>query len=406
MFWKRGTAPLMNGSVPADAVPTNPALWGQLRFCATQEPLQALAAQAAVYNGQPSTEGRALLREYLRFVYLACIARDPLAPSKTVDALWKAHIATGSHYFEDFGPGAASIALHAALVHPRPSHGPAYQLTLDIYRTEFGEEAPKTYWPTQPADSPRTQRTGRWQDWFRALSRTSLQRAGALASNPGGNRTTYSVRATVADSPPAPTLRDRLQAEAARGRLPFLAQTRLSLGEAEAVRLTTEYLRYLYLRLSSPSPIAPPDMIGQLWSEHARQAPDYLDRFCPEVLHATVLPDEANEEPDPAAAARRLHEEYHRVFGTWPPPDIWPGPKELAAIQNAEVRSTAAFGVIGLTVAAVVFAPRPLTVVLALAVSCLALLYMFVALTSSRGALLFRGKDRQMRFRSWDEWGV
>lgn len=89
-----------------------------------------------------------LIREYLRFAYLAWVMPEGATPSKAVDEAWHTHILFTRSYH------AFCLAWGGAYLHHHPGTGKgeesafrqAYHRTLDRYRSEFGEP-PDAWWP-------------------------------------------------------------------------------------------------------------------------------------------------------------------------------------------------------------------------------------------------------------------
>lgn len=95
-----------------------------------------------------------VVREYLRFVYLACISEKPVTPSVAVDQAWHLHLCYTRSYWTDLCGETLERPLH---------HGPTrggsaedaryryqYEHTLRLYEREFGERPPPDIWP--PSD--------------------------------------------------------------------------------------------------------------------------------------------------------------------------------------------------------------------------------------------------------------
>ena len=92
-----------------------------------------------------------VIREYLRFVYLACVSERPVTPSVAVDQVWHLHLCYTRSYWTELCQGTLNEPLH---------HGPTrggleegikyreqYEHTIELYRSEFGEAAPEDIWP-------------------------------------------------------------------------------------------------------------------------------------------------------------------------------------------------------------------------------------------------------------------
>lgn len=405
--WRRSRA----SRIPLELSPdvarpglSQPAYWQELVAFGKGDSSIVLANRAARQLGLPPTAAGLLLREYLRYVYLTSVAGEQLAPSKPVDALWHEHIATGNHYFEQFGPDVAGGVLHHNPGRPHPSGDPAYARTLLWYRQEFCEAPPPIFWPPQHPEAPTGSRPGHWLEWAGTFGRSRLARARKVTLNSlGFGEVTTSDPAPLApevkpDTPPTPSLPallTRLCADAAREgqeTVQSIARGRLSLGDDEAKRLSLEYARFLYLLQSSPGPVVPPDIIRQLWSEHVLHTREYTERFCPDVLKAVVFPNQVDAGPDPDKAAAHTRAEYQRVFGRLPPTDIWPRPEEYDAIRRAHRWTLAAFGLVALCVTILVLVPVTWVLVVVAAVCLLAVSFICTALSEAYGVLLLPGR--------------
>ena len=96
----------------------------------------------------PPRDHAGLIREYLRFAYLAWTTPEGATPSKSVDEAWHTHILFTRSYH------AFCEAAGGAYLHHQPGTGKgdearfrdAYYRTLDRYRREFGEP-PAAWWP-------------------------------------------------------------------------------------------------------------------------------------------------------------------------------------------------------------------------------------------------------------------
>ena len=93
--------------------------------------------------------------EYRRFLYLMAVSPSKLAPSKLIDVVWHLHLTFTKNYWDDLCGQILKQPLHH-----NPSSGSsgeerelaeAYNLTLAMYRDEFGENPPAKFWP-RPGD--------------------------------------------------------------------------------------------------------------------------------------------------------------------------------------------------------------------------------------------------------------
>lgn len=88
-------------------------------------------------------QGRAVEREYRRFLYVAAVSGRGLVPPALVRVAWSYH-ASLDGYDEDFCRWILGRTLK-----PGPAAGdePGYALTWQAYRAEFGVVPPATVWP-------------------------------------------------------------------------------------------------------------------------------------------------------------------------------------------------------------------------------------------------------------------
>lgn len=102
-------------------------------------------------NGWPHGFALRVIKEYRRFVYLACIAEGEVTPSDEVDQAWHLHVAYTRDYWTVFCPQ----VLHKDLHHGPTDGGGAernryeanYVRTLELYERIFGEAPPRDIWP-------------------------------------------------------------------------------------------------------------------------------------------------------------------------------------------------------------------------------------------------------------------
>ena len=105
-------------------------------------------------NGWTHAYALAVISEYKRFVYLACISKHEVVPSDEVDQVWHLHLAHSRDYWLDFCDKVLQRQLH---------HDPAeggtsdeaqftfnYKRTLTLYQTIFGKAPPPAIWPPAP----------------------------------------------------------------------------------------------------------------------------------------------------------------------------------------------------------------------------------------------------------------
>lgn len=102
-------------------------------------------------NGWTDDFTQHAIREYRRFVFLACIADHEVTPSDEVDQVWHLHLAYTQDYWDRF----CGEVLRRPL-HHRPSEGGIseqiryeanYLQTLALYQDTFAEPPPPEFWP-------------------------------------------------------------------------------------------------------------------------------------------------------------------------------------------------------------------------------------------------------------------
>jgi len=102
-------------------------------------------------NGWTDDFAQHAIREYRRFVFLACIADHEVTPSDEVDQVWHLHLAYTRDYWERF----CGEVLRRPL-HHRPTEGGIaeqsryeanYLQTLALYQETFAEPPPLEFWP-------------------------------------------------------------------------------------------------------------------------------------------------------------------------------------------------------------------------------------------------------------------
>lgn len=146
----------------------DPDLRARLQAFTPDEPgvVFPFSARLAQEQGWTREHARRVMREYLRFVYLAATAGHPVTPSKQVDEAWHLHLTYTRSYWDEL----CGHVLRRPL-HHEPTRGGAeeegkfagwYLRTLESYRAAFGEDPPANIWPrpgsargTAPAAKPR-----------------------------------------------------------------------------------------------------------------------------------------------------------------------------------------------------------------------------------------------------------
>ncbi|HEX8911285.1 MAG TPA: hypothetical protein VF796_02920 [Humisphaera sp.] len=100
-----------------------------------------------------------------------------------------------------------------------------------------------------------------------------------------------------------------------------------------ARRAVEEYKRFAFLYASSGDPVAPSDVVDQVWHLHLLYTRNYWDAFCRDALGKPL-----HHEPDAGRTGEQAKlgdwyadtlARYRRHFGE-PPADIWPTAEQLA----------------------------------------------------------------------------
>lgn len=101
-------------------------------------------------------------------------------------------------------------------------------------------------------------------------------------------------------------------------------------------RVVEEYRRFLYLTQKAGHTVCPSDAVDQAWHLHMLHSRDYWEDFCPAVLGRPLHHQPSLGGPQEQAHYRNLYHatlaSYERIFGTLPPPDIWPDANTRFAI--------------------------------------------------------------------------
>lgn len=100
--------------------------------------------------------------------------------------------------------------------------------------------------------------------------------------------------------------------------------------EEYALRVVTEYKRFVYLAVTLGHPVTPSDQVDQAWHLHLAYTRDYWDVFCPQVLGRSL-----HHDPTQGGDAERTKykEWYAQTLAAYvesfghPPQDIWPAPE-------------------------------------------------------------------------------
>lgn len=102
-------------------------------------------------NGWPLVYAQRVIREYMRFAFLALAAGHPVTPSDEVDQAWHLHMLYTESYWKDFCGRILGKPLHHG-----PTKGGAsesrkfhdwYSRTIESYQTFFAAPPPADIWP-------------------------------------------------------------------------------------------------------------------------------------------------------------------------------------------------------------------------------------------------------------------
>jgi uncharacterized protein (TIGR04222 family) len=140
------------------------ALWARIAAHPFADPTQGLdfRRRLAREQGWAPAEADAVIGEYRRFCFLACVAGHPVTPSDEVDQVWHLHLTCTEDYWLRFCPEVLRQSLH----HGPTRGGPAedrryreqYAATLAAYERAFGPP-PERWWP---GTRERFARPDRW----------------------------------------------------------------------------------------------------------------------------------------------------------------------------------------------------------------------------------------------------
>ena len=102
-----------------------------------------------------------------------------------------------------------------------------------------------------------------------------------------------------------------------------------------ARRVVEEYRRFLFLACSAGHPVTPSDAVDQAWHLHLAYTRSYWEDLCGEVLGRPLHHGPTRGGPAEGAKFRdwyaRTLASYEGAFGSPPPSDIWPAPRERFA---------------------------------------------------------------------------
>jgi uncharacterized protein (TIGR04222 family) len=98
--------------------------------------------------------------------------------------------------------------------------------------------------------------------------------------------------------------------------------------EPFAYRVVEEYRRFLFLAMAAGHPVTPSDQVDQAWHLHLTYTRSYWEDLCHGVLghplHHGPTRGGAQESAKFHDWYERTLDSYRGLFGTEPPPDIWP----------------------------------------------------------------------------------
>jgi hypothetical protein len=128
-------------------------LWARLEAFVIGDQVAELgfARRLARENGWGAAFAERVIREYMRFVYLAMEAGHPVTPSDEVDQAWHLHLLYTESYWHDLCRDVLGRPLHHGPTRGGEAEGEKfhdwYEATLASYRRIFGEEPPRDIWP-------------------------------------------------------------------------------------------------------------------------------------------------------------------------------------------------------------------------------------------------------------------
>ncbi|MES2981581.1 MAG: hypothetical protein V4727_04640 [Verrucomicrobiota bacterium] len=116
--------------------------------------------------------------------------------------------------------------------------------------------------------------------------------------------------------------------------LPFTARLAREQGWTHfyAGRVVDEYKRFVVLAMLAGHPVTPSEQVDQAWHLHMVYTKNYWQKFCHDTLgrdlHHQPTQGGTHENDKFFDWYSKTLESYRRVFGTEPPNDIWPSPKD------------------------------------------------------------------------------
>jgi len=135
-------------------------LWGKIQQFPLDEAniAQPFSKRLAQENGWTPAYALRVVAEYKKFVFLSCISPTGASPSHPVDAAWHLHLTYTKAYWGTFCRDTLGRELHHAPTkggqHENQHHRSIYEVTLQLYRDQFGQEPPADIWPASGTRLP------------------------------------------------------------------------------------------------------------------------------------------------------------------------------------------------------------------------------------------------------------
>jgi len=96
-----------------------------------------------------------------------------------------------------------------------------------------------------------------------------------------------------------------------------------------ALRVITEYKKFIFLICIAPHTLTPSDEVDQAWHLHLLYTRSYWEDLCEKILHRKIHHGPTKGGRQEGMKYRDLYERtkafYAEKFGAPPPADIWPG---------------------------------------------------------------------------------